>query len=124
MKVIDRMSKETRMANNMAFMFADLSETMLLIAQEQFKKDGFEMKHEYKMNFKKFLHAAKMMRLTVTGIAEKNQELWADDADHLLELVVLFADRSGDNDKLAEQFINYIRAFPSRENLDLSKFGV
>jgi hypothetical protein len=124
MKVIDRMSKETRMANNMAFMFADLSETMLLIAQEQFKKDGFEMKHEYKMNFKKFIHSAKTMRQTINGIADGNQQMWADDADHLLELVCVFADRCGDNDKLAEQFINYIRAFPSKEGLDLSKFGV
>ena len=118
------MSTEANLANNMAFMFADFMESMLMVAESEFKRHGRAMKHEHKVHFTKTLFNAKKLREVINLNSEKSQLNWAEDADYMLELIMLFIDRTGNNTKTAKLFCDYIRAFPSVSNVDLTKFGV
>lgn len=117
-------SVEARVANNMSFMFADLIETLLMVAESEFRKHGREMKHEHKKHFKALLFNAKALKDIVSKNEEATQLHWADDADDMMELMLAFVDRTGCNRELARNFINYIKAFPTVENIDFKKFGV
>ena len=119
-----QMSKEAGAANNLSFMFADLIETMLMVAESEFKKSGRAMRHDHKFHFKALLKHAKELKRVVSTIGLDKQVDWADDIDDLLKLILLFVDRTGNNEKINKLFIKYIESFPSKENLDIKKFGV
>ena len=120
----EQISVEARLANNMAFMFSDYIETMLMVAESEFKTHGFALKHEHKRQFNALLSNSKKLKSIVSKIDEKKQFDWADDADRLFEIIMLSIDRVSHGGEEATKIIEFIKSMPSIENVNLKKFGL
>lgn len=104
---------------NIVFVLADVLESNLISMQDEFKKNGFELRHEAKRSFNTALANIKKLRREVDKCSESTQDNFGKDADMLNALMLMIIDRCGDDDMFHFKLYNYIKSFPSKLNLDL-----
>lgn len=104
---------------NIVFVLADVLESNLINMQEEFKKNGFELRHEAKRSFNTALANIKKLRREVDRCSESTQDNFGKDSDMLNALMLMIIDRCGDDDMFHFKLYNYIKSFPSKLNLDL-----
>lgn len=104
---------------NIVFVLADVLESNLISMQEEFKKNGFELRHEAKRSFNTALANIKKLRMEVNKCSESTQDNFGKDSDMLNALMLMIIDRCGDDDMFHFKLYNYIKSFPSKLNLDL-----
>ena len=92
---------------NIVFVLTDVLETNLLEMQQQYKKEGFELRHDSKRNFNTAIAAIKRLKSDVNH------------SDMVNAMLLTLIDRCGDDDNLAYKMYEYIKSFPSKLNLDL-----
>ena len=97
---------------NIVFVLTDVLETNLLEMQQQYKKEGFELRHDSKRNFNTAIAAIKRLKSDVNHCSESTQENFGT-------MLLTLIDRCGDDDNLAYKMYEYIKSFPSKLNLDL-----
>lgn len=77
---------------NIVFVLTDILETNLLEMQQQYKKEGFELRHDSKRNFNTAIAAIKRLKSDVNHCSESTQENFGNDSDMvnamLLTLIV------------------------------------
>ena len=77
---------------NIVFVLTDVLETNLLEMQQQYKKEGFELRHDSKRNFNTAIAAIKRLKSDVNHCSESTQENFGNDSDMvnamLLTLIV------------------------------------
>ena len=104
---------------NIVFVLADVLESNLINMQEEFKNNGFELRHEAKRSFNTALANIKKLRREVDRCSESTQDNFGKDSDMLNALMLMIIDRCGDDDMFHFKLYNYIKSFPSKLNLDL-----
>lgn len=104
---------------NIVFVLADVLESNLISMQDEFKKNGFELRHEAKRSFNTALANIKKLRREVDKCSESTQDNFGKDSDMLNALMLMIIDRCGDDDMFHFKLYNYIKSFPSKLNLDL-----
>lgn len=104
---------------NIVFVLADVLESNLINMQEEFKKNGFELRHEAKRSFNTALANIKKLRREVDRCSESTQDNFGKDSDMLNAIMLMIIDRCGDDDMFHFKLYNYIKSFPSKLNLDL-----
>ena len=104
---------------NIVFVLADVLESNLINMQEEFKKNGFELRHEAKRSFNTALANIKKLRREVDRCSDSTQDNFGKDSDMLNALMLMIIDRCGDDDMFHFKLYNYIKSFPSKLNLDL-----
>ena len=63
------------------FVLTDVLETNLLEMQQQYKKEGFELRHDSKRNFNTAIAAIKRLKSDVNHCSESTQENFGNDSD-------------------------------------------
>ena len=104
---------------NIVFVLTDVLETNLLEMQQQYKKEGFELRHDSKRNFNTAIAAIKRLKSDVNHCSESTQENFGNDSDMVNAMLLTLIDRCGDDDNLAYKMYEYIKYFPSKLHLDL-----
>lgn len=104
---------------NIVFVLTDVLETNLLEMQQQYKKEGFELRHDSKRNFNTAIAAIKRLKSDVDHCSSSTQENYGNDADMINAMLLTLIDRCGDDDEFAFKLFNYIKSFPSKLNLEL-----
>lgn len=104
---------------NIVFVLTDVLETNLLDMQQEFKKQGFELRHDSKRNFNTAIASIKKLKRDINHCSDATQENYGNDSDMVNALLLTLIDRCGDDDKFAFKMYNYIKSFPSKLNLDL-----
>ena len=104
---------------NIVFVLADVLESNLINMQEEFKKNGFELRHEAKRSFNTALANIKKLRREVDRCSESTQDNFGKDSDMLNALMLMIIDRCGDDDLFHFKLYNYIKSFPSKLNLNI-----
>lgn len=104
---------------NIVFVLTDVLETNLLEMQQQYKKEGFELRHDSKRNFNTAIAAIKRLKSDVNHCSESTQKNFGNDSDMVNAMLLTLIDRCGDDDNLAYKMYEYIKSFPSKLNLDL-----
>lgn len=104
---------------NIVFVLADVLESNLINMQEEFKKNGFELRHEAKRSFNTALANIQKLRREVNKCSKSTQDNFGNDSDMLNALMLMIIDRCGDDDMFHFKLYNYIKSFPSKLNLDL-----
>ena len=104
---------------NIVFVLADVLETNLINMQEEFKNNGFELRHEAKRSFNTALANIKKLRREVNRCSESTQDNFGNDSDMLNALMLMIIDRCGDDDMFHFKLYNYIKSFPSKLHLNL-----
>lgn len=104
---------------NIVFVLADVLESNLINMQEEFKKNGFELRHEAKRYFNTALANIKKLRREVDRCSESTQDNFGNDADMLNAMILMIIDRCGDDDLFHFKLYNYIKSFPSKLNLNI-----
>lgn len=99
---------------NIVFVLTDVLEM-----QQQYKKEGFELRHDSKRNFNTAIAAIKRLKSDVNHCSESTQENFGNDSDMVNAMLLTLIDRCGDDDNLAYKMYEYIKSFPSKLNLDL-----
>lgn len=111
---------------NIVYVLVDIMETNLMDMEEEYRKEGYELKHEAKRNFKTAIASIKKLKKDVGHCEESTQENFGNDADMVNALLLTLIDRCGDDDEFTFKMYNYIKSFPSRLKLGLemdSAFG-
>ena len=104
---------------NIVFVLADVLESNLISMQDEFKKNGFELRHEAKRSFNTALANIKKLRREVNKCSESTQDNFGKDSDMLNALMLMIIDSCGDDDMFHFKLYNYIKSFPSKLNLNL-----
>lgn len=104
---------------NIVFVLTDVLETNLLDMQQEFKKQGFELRHDSKRNFNTAIASIKKLKRDINHCSDATQENYGNDSDMVNAMLLTLIDRCGDDDEFAFKMYNYIKSFPSKLNLDL-----
>lgn len=104
---------------NIVFVLTDVLETNLLEMQQQYKKEGFELRHDSKRNFNTAIAAIRRLKRDLDHCSVNTQENYGNDADMVNAMLLTLIDRCGDDDEFAFKLFNYIKSFPSKLNLEL-----
>ena len=104
---------------NIVFVLADVLESNLINMQEEFRKNGFELRHEAKRSFNTALANIKKLRREVDRCSESTQDNFGKDSDMLNAIMLMIIDRCGDDDLFHFKLYNYIKSFPSKLNLNI-----
>ncbi len=104
---------------NIVFVLTDVLETNLLEMQQQYKKEGFELRHDSKRNFNAAIAAINRLKRDLDHCSANTQENYGNDADMINAMLLTLIDRCGDDDEFAFKLFNYIKSFPSKLNLEL-----
>lgn len=119
MQGTDKLNTKT----NLVYVLTDVLETNLLEMQVEFKKQGFELRHDAKRNFNTAIASIKKLKRDLDSCSASTQENFGNDADIVNALLLTLIDRCGDDDEFAFKLFNYIKSFPSKLNLDLQLDG-
>lgn len=119
MKGTDRMNTIT----NIVYVLTDVLETNLLDMQAEFKKHGFELRHDAKRNFNTAIASIRKLKRDLDSCSDSTQENFGNDADMLNAMLLTLVDRCGDDDEFAFKLYNYIKSFPSKLGLELELDG-
>lgn len=104
----EQIPEATRILTNVAYLMGDVTSTLMLNVETRVERLGFGMKHGLKQRLKYALEATHRARRAWDSFA---QELYgiecADDAcecsDYYADIVLLIADRTGDNDEYRDK---------------------
>ncbi|MCD7923654.1 MAG: hypothetical protein LUI85_02720 [Bacteroides sp.] len=119
MQGTDKLNTKT----NLVYVLTDVLETNLLEMQVEFKKQGFELRHDAKRNFNTAIASIKKLKRDLDSCSDSTQENFGNDADVVNALLLTIIDRCGDDDEFAFKLFNYIKSFPSKLNMDLQLDG-
>lgn len=115
MKGTDRLNTMT----NIVYVLTDVLETNLLEMQEEFKRQGFELRHDAKRQFNTAIASIKKLKRDLDSCSESTQDNFGNDADIVNAMLLTVIDRCGDDDEFAFKLYNYIKSFPSKLGIGL-----
>lgn len=104
----EQIPEATRILTNVAYLMGDVTSTLMLNAETRVERLGFGMKQGLKQRLKYALEATHRARRAWDSFAQKLYGIeCADDAcecsDYYADIVLLIADRTGDNDEYRDK---------------------
>ena len=87
---------------NIVFVLTDVLEM-----QQQYKKEGFELRHDSKRNFNTAIAAIKRLKSDVNHCSESTLENFGNDSDMVNAMLLTLIDRCGDDDNLAYKMYDF-----------------
>ena len=117
-----RIPDATRILTNLAYLMGDVTNTLMMDAEYRVKQLGFNLKHDGKRRLKQAVEdTARAKRSWQAFAAEmyqlKDAEQACDDSDFFADIVLLIADRVGDNDTRQEMVRKMIYRLKSQVNI-------
>lgn len=117
-----RIPDATRILTNLAYMMGDVTNTLMMDAEYRVKQLGFNLKHDCKRRLRQAVaDTARAKRSWQAFAAEmyqlKDAEQACDDSDFFADIVLLIADRVGDNDTRQEMVRKMIYRLKSQVNI-------
>lgn len=117
-----RIPDVTRILTNLAYMMGDVTNTLMMDAEYRVKQLGFSLKHDCKRRLKQAVEdTARAKRSWQAFAAEmyqlKDAEQACDDSDFFADIVLLIADRVGDNDARQEMVHKMIYRMKSQVDI-------
>lgn len=107
---------ETRILTNLAYLMGDVTDTLLMDAYCRVERLGYQFKNDTKQKWKYALQATHAAQRAWKRFAEEIYQLddadqACEDSDWFADIVVLIADRVGDNEKRQEMVKNMLLRF-------------
>lgn len=104
---------ETRILTNLAYLMGDVTDTLLMDAYCRVERLGYQFKNDTKQKWKYALQATHAAQRAWKRFAEEIYQLddadqACEDSDWFADIVVLIADRVGDNEKRQEMVKNML----------------
>ena len=121
---VKSISIEGRTANQLLFILSDVMETLYMVSESEAEKKGLKFDAATKSAMIRLKYSIIDLRKRTVEMGLDSQQTFGDDADKLLELIMLAVDRTGENYTVMDLIINYAKAFKSHWNLKLKKFGI
>lgn len=117
-----RIPDVTRILTNLAYMMGDVTNTLMMDAEFRVKQLGFNLKHDCKRRLKQAVEdTARAKRSWQAFAAEmyqlKDAEQACDDSDFFADIVLLIADRVGDNAERQEMVHKMIYRMKSQVDI-------
>lgn len=117
-----RIPDATRILTNLAYLMGDVTNTLMMDAEYRVKQLGFNLKHDCKRRLKQAVEdTARAKRSWQSFAAEmyqlKDAEQACDDSDFFADIVLLIADRVGDNGTRQEMVRKMIYRLKSQVNI-------
>lgn len=117
-----RIPDTTRILTNLAYMMGDVTNTLMMDAEFRVKQLGFNLKYDCKRRLKQAVEdTARAKRSWQAFAAEmyqlKDAEQACDDSDFFADIVLLIADRVGDNGTRQEMVRKMIYRLKSQVNI-------
>lgn len=110
---------QANILSNLSFVLVDILESCYMEANEKFKTENSEFKHEAKREFNLLLAHCRNLKRYVRNCSEETQEFFGQDSDMLYQTLKLIVDRCGDDDVKLFKFFNYIKTFPSQLDMEI-----
>jgi len=123
-KLIEKVSVEGRLANNLIFILCDIIETLHSVAEYEFQKAGLHLDAKTRNSLLQIKWAAKDLRRRTREVSDESQDNFGEEADTLLLLILLIIDRTGDGTNFTKYIKKHIDSFPSLYKIKLKMFGV
>lgn len=117
-----RIPDVTRILTNLAYMMGDVTNTLMMDTEFRVKQLGFNLKHDCKRRLKQAVEdTARAKRSWQAFAAEmyqlKDAEQACDDSDFFADIVLLIADRVGDNAERQEMVHKMIYRMKSQVDI-------
>jgi hypothetical protein len=100
--------------NTLLFALADVVDENLLGLTRIAGLSGFVMRQEVKRDYNKVVAAIRQLRLRVDSCSERTIDNFGDDSDILNAIILMVIDRWGEDDRIAKQIYEHIKAMPSQ----------
>jgi len=122
--VVQKVSLEGRIANNLIFLFADMIETVYGAAKYQahIKDVKFDAKTRAAMMRLNF--AAQDLRRRTRELGDDNQLTFGEESDALLKLLITAIDRCGRDSEFIYKIIESVESYESKYKLRFKIFGL
>ncbi len=104
---------------NIVYVITDVLETNLMEMQQQYRKEGYELRHDAKRNFNTAIASIKKLKRDLNHCTQETQGNFGNDADMVNAMLLTVIDRCGDNDKLLYRLYEYVQSFPSKLGLEI-----
>lgn len=117
-----RIPDEVRILTNVAYMMGDVTDTLMMDAEWRVHKLGFNLKHDCKRRWKLAVEATDKAKRAWAQFAKEmynleDAEAACDDSDWFADIILLIADRVGDNDKRQDMVRNMLLRLKSETNI-------
>jgi Asp-tRNA(Asn)/Glu-tRNA(Gln) amidotransferase B subunit len=121
---MSKVSKTGFAANNLFFLSMDMAESFRLITEQEMKVANVDWHRNVKPLVNQHKWVTKDLLKSVRQTDMSIQEDFGSDADNMIKLMVLIADRVGSDESKMQDIFNYVEQMPSVENLNLNKFNI
>ena len=117
-----RIPDDTRILTNLAYLMGDVTNTLMMDAEYRVKQLGFSLKHDCKRRLKQAVEDTERSKRSWQAFAAemyqlKDAEQACDDSDFFADIVLLIADRVGDNDARQEMVRKMIYRMKSQVDI-------
>lgn len=118
------MTTEFIYANTLSFFMYDMLETLDKLMTAEARLMGVKTRKREAALKAEIRYAVKDLRKLTTVMTDREQEHFGQTVDGLLRLMLIIADRAEDNPKVLELVTNFAAGFPSKNHINLKRFGV
>ena len=118
----ERIPLEVRILTNLAYLMGDVTNTLMMDAEWKVKQLGFNLKQDCKRKLKQAVadiaRAKRSWANFTTEMYElKDADKACEDSDFFADLVLLIADRVGDDDKRQKMVKNMLLRLKSKSHI-------
>lgn len=112
----------TRILTNVAYLMGDVTNTLMMDAQCRVEQLGFDLKHDCKQRWRFAVRQTELAKRAWASFAREMYTLndaaqACDDSDYMADLILLIADRVGDNRKRQQMVRNMIKRLKSEVHI-------
>lgn len=117
-------SLEGRTSSHLMFLLLDCVETLQMVAEKEFAKNGLGLKPRQKALLNSIKYSVKDLRKTTLLTDLKFQAAFGEDAEFLFKIIMLVVDRVGKDPEKTKDLLEFLCGMSSTMSLNLNKFGV
>lgn len=112
----------TRILTNVAYLMGDVTNTLMMDAQSRVERLGFDLKHDCKQRWRMAVRQTELAKRAWASFASEMYTLddaaqACDDSDYFADLILLIADRVGDNQRRQQMVRNMIKRLKSEAHI-------
>lgn len=115
-------SKTAIAINNLFFLSVDVAETFRLLTTGEMNLAKINWDKKVEPTVLRYKWASKDLLKAVRGTEMQDQLGFGRDADNIIKIMLLLADRIGNDEAKMQSVFDFIETMPSAENLNLKKF--
>lgn len=118
----DQVPDATRILTNVAYLMGDVTNTLMMDAQTRVERLGFDLKQDCKQRWRMAMRQTELAKRAWASFAREMYALEdaaqaCDDSDYFADLILLIADRVGDNHRRQQMVRNMIKRLKSEAHI-------